>query len=205
EQLWVESGSLLQASENPSNGDRQTSTTYELNSSPTFYMVYPLEREKSHRVGGTMVMYAKSRQTWDRNNGTKLTDEVWTNANDADRAITRYAYDPGTGNRTKVWKPVQWANNPDPITNLQRTTYKYDSRQLFVSEEINELGFVYEYQYEYGTGTILKTIGPNAGTCASNPSTCPAGTTPREERTIRVDGLGRTIERWEPVSPQTGG
>jgi RHS repeat-associated protein len=75
---------------------------------------------------------------------------------------------------------------------------------LFVAREINERGHELEHVYEYGTGTKLKTIGPNAGSCASDPATCPAGTTPKEERTIRVDGLGRMIERWEPASAQVG-
>jgi RHS repeat-associated protein len=198
EQLWLEASSLLQASATASDGDRLTLRTYQVDTSATKYMAHPLDVERQHRLNATMVVYAKSRQTWDTSNGTQTTDEVWVDTDDTRRAITRFDYDTETGNRTKTWKPVQWAPNPNPLTNLNRTTFEYDARKLFVARETNELGHVFDYLYEYGTGTKLETLGPNAPPCAAvNPPTCPQGQPQKEDHRIRVDGLGRMIQRYE--------
>jgi len=180
------------------DGDRQTLTTSYLKTAGSQYFLRPETVERQQRVGGTWTTFAKSRQTWDSNNGAQVTDEVWVNANDADSAITRYDFDPSTGNRTKVWKAVQWAANPNPLTNLNRTTLSYDDRKLFVATEVNELGHQRDYVYEYGTGTKLETLGPNNPPCAAlNPPSCPQGYAAKETNRIRVDGLGRMIEQFE--------
>ena len=90
--------------------------------------------------------------------------EVWFDANDANRAITRFVYDLPTGNVLERWKPVQNA------ANTARAQFGYDDRKLFVATDINELGHQRDYFYEYGTGTKLRTDGPNARTCMTVPS-----------------------------------
>jgi len=95
----------------------------------------------------------------------------------------------------ETWKPEQNA------ASTTKTTYSYDARKLMVAGEVNEVGHSYDYAYEYGTGTRLRTDGPNVRSCVTGPL-CPLdGTHPLlEQRTIRVDGLGRPIERFETVS-----
>jgi YD repeat-containing protein len=69
---------------------------------------------------------------------------------------------------------------------------------------LNELGHHIDYTYEYGTGTKLETDGPNARTCTT---TCPASASiypVREQHKVRVDGLGREIERWDTTSNDGG-
>jgi RHS repeat-associated protein len=198
EQLWAQSGSLLQTGTTAADGDRQTLTTYYLKTAGSQYFLRPEDTTRQNRASGAMVTVAKSRRTWDANNGAQVTDEVWIDSNDANRAITRYDFDSSTGNRTKVWKPVQWAANPDPLTNLNRTTYSFDGRKLFVANEVNEVGHARDYTWEYGTGTKLETLGPNLPQCAVPvPNTCPQGAPLKEDHKIRVDGMGRLIERYE--------
>ena len=141
-----------------------------------------------------MTMFGKTAKTWDASHRVPLTDEVWFDANDANRAITRSAYDMTTGNVTQKWKPEQ---------NAAGTTFAaftYDARKLFVATEVNEAGHRFDYTYEYGTGTKLQTDGPNARSCTT---TCPPSDPihpVKEQDKIRVDGFGRPIERWDTFS-----
>ncbi len=67
--------------------------------------------------------------------------------------------------------------------------------------ETNELGHETFYEHEPGTGARLATLGPNRAGCAVGVSSvCPPGTRGLEEDRVRVDGLGRTIERFETFS-----
>src|SRR5262249_38332997 len=136
--------------------------------------------------------FAKSAQTWDASFRVPLTDEVWFDEVDANRAITRRVYDMSTGNVLQRFKPVQNA------ANTTSTTYTYDDRRMFVATEVNELDHLRSYPYEPGTGVLLSTVGPNIATCAS--TSCPSGTVSTEQHTIRLDGLGRMIERYETFS-----
>jgi RHS repeat-associated protein len=203
--LWVESNRLEQApGSNPVIADRQTVTTYQLDQGAAKYILRSLSTTQQHLVNSTMVTYAKSASTWDSTYGFKITDEVWVDAVDSNRSITRFDTDPFTGNVVFEWNPVQWAANPNPFTNLVRTSYSYDSRKLFIATETSPPptpsapSHVRNYVWEYGTGTRLQTLGPNVPSCAlSNPPTCPAGEPLKEDHRIRVDGLGRMIQRFE--------
>ena len=78
------------------------------------------------------------------------------------------------------------------------TTLLYDGDKRFVIGETNELGHEVAYEHERGTGARLATIGPNRAGCAIGVvSSCPPGTLDFEEHRVRLDGLGRTIERFE--------
>jgi RHS repeat-associated protein len=202
--MFQETGSLLQAGTVAGNGDRRTDREYFLYADPTNYRLVVLSETKLHQIAGSFTMFAKTAHKWedsvigDASYRVPYTDEVWVDSVFGNRAITRHAYDLTTGNVVKIWKPVQWAANENQFTNLNRTTLAYDARQLFPVTEVNELGHVRDYLYEYGTGTKLETLGPNVPTCAmANPHTCPAGAPLKETRRIRVDGLGRMIERFE--------
>jgi RHS repeat-associated protein len=192
--LWQETGSLLQAGTAPADGDRETATTFAVYADSSTYRVRPLTTIEQHRQDGAMKTYARSAKTWDGTRRVNLTDEVWFDGIDANRAITRFAYDMATGNLLERWKPVQ-----DQAKNGRKTTYTYDARRLFVATEVNELGHQRDFTYEYGTGVKLQTDGPNARTCTTS---CPTGATHpvKEQHEIRVDGLGRTIERWDTAS-----
>jgi RHS repeat-associated protein len=173
---------------------RLTSTTFALDADVTTYRLRPLVTTKSLEHNGTTLLYARSAQTWDPTFRVALTDQVWVDAVDAHRAITRRDYDMTTGNITQRTKPNQFA------ANTTNTTFAYDTRKLFVITERNELGHQFDYLYEYGTGTKLETDGPNTRTCTTH---CPAPAPifpVKEQHKIRVDGLGREIERWDTTS-----
>jgi hypothetical protein len=102
--LWQETASLLQSGTAAANGDRQTVSTFALNADGTTYRLRPLISTRQHRVGGTMTTFTKSAKTWDPTYRVPLTDEVWFDTNDANRAITRSEYDMATGNVTRQWK-----------------------------------------------------------------------------------------------------
>jgi len=191
--LWQETESRLQAGDTFAEDDRTTTSTFTIHADQATYRVRPLVMTRQQLKSGSLVAFAKSARTWDPSDRVPITDEVWFDTDDTHRAITRRVYDLLTGNVLEVWKPKQ------NEAGTHRTVFTYDTSKLFVASEINELGHVQDYTYEPGTGTKLSTTGPNAATCASN-STCSVGTLTREQHRIRVDGLGRTIERYETFS-----
>lgn len=157
---------------------------------------------KRHQVDGTMTVYAQSETHWDPLLLVPEYEDVWFDAtgdmtacaqNQDNCATTRRAFDMTTGNLIEVTKPAQYA------AGSASSIRTYDARKLFVATETNELGHQTEYAYEYGTGTKLRTSGPNVATCSLT-STCPPSTPTHEEHRIRVDGLGRMIERYETFS-----
>lgn len=195
--LWMDTETILQAAIALANGDRRTLGTFTLKSEPALYRLRSLTTTRAQRVAGVWVMYGKSAKTWDTELKFKLTDEVWFDSVDANRAITRYVYDPANGNLVERYKPVQNA------ANTTKTTYYYDNRKLYVATETNELGHVRRFAYDYGSGTKLVTTGPNLATCGGGcPANAPTGSVclPTEQYATKVDGLGRAIEQWATVS-----
>jgi RHS repeat-associated protein len=188
--LWQEDTTLLRASNANADGDREAKMTAELVADATSYFFRPTSVIKNHRVGGVMVTYAQSATTWDLSWRVPLTQETWVDGVAANRAIARTEYDMSTGNPTEQFKPNQFA------ASTTKTVLEYDARKLFPARVTNEAGHVVDAIYEYGTGTKLQTDGPNARTCVTS---CPPGPV-REQQRIKVDGLGRMIERWETVS-----
>ena len=187
--LWQETDTLLQSGTGVADGDRSTKTTFAVAADAAAYRVRPLVTSKAIRLGGIPTEYAKSASTWDASYRVALTSETWFDGNDANRAITTRAFDMATGNVTQV---------TDPRGNV--VTSEYDDRKLFVAAENQVFTHNLEFTWEYGTGTKLKTIGPQWAPCAlTNPITCTPGALQRDENTIRVDGLGRMIERYESV------
>ncbi|MBX3159707.1 MAG: hypothetical protein KF773_27300 [Deltaproteobacteria bacterium] len=192
-QVLVEGRSAVYAGATDGDGDRETLTTYDVAFNATTYLLHPADTIRNHRVGGAMTLYAKSRKTWDASHRVPVTDEVWFDAVDANRAIASTTYDMTTGNVLSHKKPKQNAAGTAATTNT------YDSRKLFATTVVNEVGHQFDYIYEYGTGVKLQTEGPNARGCVSN---CPEGATYplKEQHKIRIDGLGRSIEKWDTVS-----
>ncbi len=192
--LWAETTSLLQSGTSAADGDRQTLTRYVLYADGTTYRLRPFSSRRQHRVNGTMTTFAASSKGWDPTYRVPRTDNVWLDTNGANRAITRSEYDMATGNVTRRWKPMQ------NVANTTYTSFTYDPRKLFVATEINEVGHQFDYTYEYGTGTKLQTSGPNVRSCTT---TCPPAEAKypvKEQDKIRIDGLGRPIERWDTFS-----
>jgi RHS repeat-associated protein len=192
--LWHPRSSLVHAGGVADTApDRQTTTTeLVFRSDADFYRLRPLTTEKRVDNAGTMELYAKNAAEWDADLRVKLSETVWFDNNTS--AVTHYDYDMVTGNLKKRWKPEQFATN-------KFTEYTYDSRQLFIGTEVNELGHQFDYTYEYGTGTKLMTAGPNQRTCTTSPD-CPLDATHplKEQHKVVVDGFGRTIESWDTVS-----
>jgi RHS repeat-associated protein len=190
--MYVETASLLQSGTVSADGDRRTDTGYYLNSDAATFRLVTLTTTDFNRVSGVFTQYAKSEQKWTDNRYADTSYRVpyqsivWIDA--VTPAITFREFDLFTGNVTKIWKPVQWDTNPDPFLNLNRTTLTYDPRRLFVATEVNELSHQTNYLWEYGTGTKLETTGPKQG----------------EDHRIRVDGLGRMIQRFEAFNPGAG-
>lgn len=196
--LWQETDTLLQAGNSsslpapavltPAEGDRGTKMTFAVAAAADVYRVRPLVTTRSIRVAGTAIDSGKSATTWDASFRVPLTEETWFNSDDSKRAITTSAFDMDTGNAVSVTDPRGYVVTSD-----------YDSRKLFVAAENQVYTKNLEFVWEYGTGTKLKTIGPQWAPCAlTMPITCTAGLQ-RDENTVRVDGLGRMIERFESV------
>jgi RHS repeat-associated protein len=200
QELWVESSSLVQAS---GERDRRTLMTYYLKSGSEQFILRPQDTSEQELANGVWTTYGQTRQTWSTT-GAQETDEVWVDGDDRHRAITRYDVDKLTGNRTSVWKPVQWAENPNTLTNLKRAVSKYDERKLFVQYDINELGHTLAYKYEYGTGTKLETRGPNVPPCVAS-NNCAAGAQTEQIERIRVDGMARILERYSTFAEPGAG
>ncbi len=192
EMLWTSSRSLLKSAIADANGDRETLSTFTLAATPTTYELRPYETTRNHRLGA-MALFGKSRSTWNAST-RELTEETWVDSVDANRTVARSVLDT-TGNVIEQWKPVQNA------AGTTFTQYIYDSRKLFAASETNELTHLREFTWEYGTGTKLMTDGPNVRGCITGPG-CPSDATHplKEQNKIRIDGLGRTIERSESFS-----
>jgi RHS repeat-associated protein len=170
-------------------------STFALDADGSTYRLRPLMSTRQSRVLGTMSTFGKAAKTWDATYRVPLTDEVWVDDVDANRSIARSVYDMTTGNVTQHWKPKQ------NVAGTTSTTLTYDDRKLFVTTEINEVGHQRDYLYEYGTGTKLQTDGPNQRACVTGPGCQLNATHPlKEQRKIRVDGIGRPIENWQTLS-----
>ncbi len=175
------------------DGDLVVDTEYVLASDATNYRLLTFIETNSTMQGSTKVAFAKTTHTFDSMKKVTETDNVWLDAAGQNQASTRRVFDMSTGNVLEHWKPVQNA------ANTRRTVYTYDARKLFPIAELDEGGNELDYAYEYGTGTKLDTVGPNMATCTAT-GNCPAGSLTKQEQRIRVDGLGRTIERWDTFS-----
>ena len=210
--LWKETGAILQTGANAGasydylnpqavTGDRVTASAYLFVADAAAYRLLPQQVTKSVQ-GDANPFYAKVKHTFDSTNTVALTDEVWVDFVDAHRSITTRTYDMQTGNVLTRRKPAQdpgaWQSQHSGAV----TSYTYDARKLFVTTETSEpdLGgtsLVRNFNYEYGTGTKLETTGPNFLPCHYYVQGCPTGVVGAEDHRIRVDGLGRTIERHE--------
>ncbi|MFN0246110.1 MAG: toxin TcdB middle/N-terminal domain-containing protein [Kofleriaceae bacterium] len=197
--LWQEDTTLLRASNANADGDREAKMTATLVANATQYFFRPLGVIKNHRVSGVMVTYAQSATTWDPTWRVPLTKETWIDGVAANRSIARTEYDMATGNPTEQFKPNQNA------ASTTKTVLEYDARKLFPTKVTNEAGHVVDTIYEYGTGTKLQTDGPNTRTCVVGQPNCPADALhpPREQHRIKIDGLGRMLERWTTVGDET--
>jgi RHS repeat-associated protein len=194
----------LQTGANPVDGDRETDLSPFLYAKASAYRLQTLSATKSQQQAGSLVMFAKTAHTFDATASVPVTDEVWVDSVDAHRLITKRQIDPATGNVLQRWKPNQ---NPDSGGNGNATSYTYDARKLFVVTELSEpaglsnLRQERDYSWEYGTGTRLETIGPNSAPCSTSALGCPTfgstQETSKEDHRIRIDGIGRTIERDE--------
>lgn len=198
-QLWVEVGTKLQsgASVADADGDRTTTRALKLLADETTYRLRLLETTQAERVAGAPSVFAKTAAKWDATYRMQLTDEEWFDTDGSNRAVSRSEYDSLTGNLINQWKPNQ--NN----AGTTYTHYVYDSRQLFPASETNELGHLREFTWEYGTGTKLETNGPNVRGCVQGQPGCVFGDALfplKEQNKIRVDGVGRMVERFESFS-----
>ncbi len=194
--VWVDTETMLQAGTALENGDRRTTSTFAFSSDTTQHRLRPLTTTREQRVGGAWTMFGKTAKTWDASLAELRTEEVWFDADDGHRAITRFQYDM-TGNVIERWKPLQ---NEASST---RTVFDYDARKLFAITETNELGHVRNHVFEYGTGTKVITSGPNTSGCGGVcPPNAPPGSIclPAEQSEIKIDGFGRPLEEWITVS-----
>ena len=196
--LWTETSTRMSsiyeaaAPYNPQNGDRVVDTSYVVAADATDYRLLPSSETHSVITAGTPVAFSKVAHTFDANNLVATSDDVWLASDGSAHAITDRVYDMTTGNVLQTRRPNQHASGP-------YATLTYDARKLFPATAVNELGHKVDFKYEYGTGTKLETLGPNTATCVAA-NNCPAGSVPRQDQRIRIDGIGRTIETYTTVS-----
>lgn len=190
--MWVQTTSRTKHALANADNDRVSTQTYFLAANASTYRLRSDTSTSQVQLAGTLVTYAKSRTTWDPAApayARKVTDEVWVDNVDANRSITRYNYEDTTGNLREVTSPRGFI-----------TGYEYDARKLFVAF-VNTPIFPHdvEYDYEYGTGKLLETRGPNVDSCVFSQN-CTPGLLTRDASKVVVDGLGRTLERWASVN-----
>jgi RHS repeat-associated protein len=202
--MWVMRATTLRTGVQAADGDRRTETDTTFVASDSMYRVRDTAVRRYVQEGATQRLIARTASIWDANLLVPVTNHTWVDGDDSHRTISRMEYDLQTGNLVRQWRPEQWAANPDPSSNLDYTSLEYDSRKLFVVRENGpppspgQPRQGRDYVYEYGTGAKLETLGPNVPPCAAAvPATCPAGQPLRETHRVRVDALGRAIERWE--------
>jgi RHS repeat-associated protein len=190
--IWVGMNTHLQAGLDPADGSRHTYSAFTYYADPGFYRLRPLMTDKLVRNGDSFTVFERTKTTWDSQYRVKMSEEVFFDENRS--AVTHYDYDFTTGNVTKRWKPKQYATD-------QATTYTYDTRQMFITSEVNELGHRVDTTYDYGTGTKILTEGPNQRTCVTGTG-CPldASHPLKQQSKVVIDAAGRTLERWETVS-----
>ncbi len=202
ELLWQATSGRLQASASPGDGDRVSSTTFALHSDASSYRLRPRRTIRQQQAAGSLTTFAQSETVWDPTFRVPENVDVWSSqpeipctaaATEEHCARTHSVFDMDTGNVLQVFKPEQWSAG-----GVKKTALAYDVRNLFVATSVNEAGHQRDYQYEYGTGTKVRTSGPNVATCSLQvPISCPPNTPFKEDHRIRVDGLGRMIERFE--------
>ena len=201
--MWITTRTLIQPGTTTADGDRRSSSAVNVYapSGTLNFRVRPTAKIVEVQMAGAWTIFGKSALTWDSALLTLLTDEIWVDAIDANRSITEHTYESTTGNALSRRKPNQTASSGASMT------YDYDSRKLFVATDHFEPAGYYnlsqriDYIYEYGTGIKLETRGPNIASCSGPPPyntpTCPTNMSFMEDTRVQVDGLGRTIDRWE--------
>lgn len=211
--MFVNAGTILSAGDgtNPSSY-RATSTTYELDGNQTTYRLRGITTTHTAVEGGSSTVFGKSRTKWDDSNRVPEETQTWFSNPESDDcqvssascAVDKRIYDLTTGNLIEHRKPVQ--NSAGVAGEL----FSYDSRKLFVATDLKEAAgypltcdpsepdcrrMRFDYEYDYGTGATLKTIGPNARTCTTN---CPNDPShpPKQETVTDIDAMGRPIRQW---------
>lgn len=189
---WLESATRREGMDDLA---RESVFTHHIHSpDPDTYRIREVSRidEVIDLITGVGVQYSGMSHQWDPTYAVPLTDEPYYPAASTGAPVRR-AYDMRTGNLQKTWKPNQNIAGTAASQNL------YDDRELFVAQEINELGMSRGYRYEYGTGAILETSGPNAPDCAAT-ATCRSDQEVSQRELTRVDGLGRVLTKSQTVS-----
>jgi hypothetical protein len=144
--MYQQTSSLLQKGTAATNGDRRADTQYYLYADGTNYRLVTISDTKLHQVSGAFTTYGKTEYKWedsalgDTSYRVPYSTAVWIDNNFANRIETARQYELTTGNLKKIWKPVQWAANQNRSTNLARTEYLYDARQLFAAQEVVSRG-----------------------------------------------------------------
>jgi RHS repeat-associated protein len=191
--LWVEADETLQAGIAWGVGDRKTTSTFVLHANADVYRLRPELTESQVQEAGGLTTYRKSRQVWDPAFDFRVLSatETWLDATTT--ATVKFEYYQDTGNLKRRIRPTNGASGIG-------TLYTYDAKQLFVATTTPELGgsHAVDTVYDYGTGALLSTKGPNVRTCTAS-CTGPV----KEEKNTYVDGLGRP-RRLEETQTESG-
>ena len=191
--MYVESVHVLQAGESPADGDRSTTTSYALDADGSTYRLRDTDVLSQVQTAGALTTFAHTRKDYDPAWLVALHTTEWVDAVDADAAVTEHQYDMATGNVTAKREPEQYAARG------AFTMYTYDAKKLFVIRTDDPLQHhTIQTVNDYGTGALLRTIGPNY--CSGF---CQVGTQAQEKRTD-VDGLGRPIAEWVATDSTPG-
>jgi YD repeat-containing protein len=190
--LYVESEHTKQDSETFNDGDRTTKTTYALDADGTTYRLRDTDAVSQVQTAGALVTSARVHKQYDSLWKVAQLTTNWFDATHS--AASERTYDMTTGNVTMTREPEQYAANKAAYTE-----YKYDSKALFVAITNDALKHKVSTVYDYGTGALLRTIGPNYTNCTGICST------QSEEKRTDVDGLGRPIATYVATDSSTPG
>ncbi len=194
-EMWMATNSTMQGAASLGNssfvdGDRQTASTFTYVSNSLTYRMRPTGSVSSLKVAGVLVPFAKSQTDWDTFLNLPLKQRTFFSDSPTDFAESRTEYN-ALGQVTKQFKPLF-----SGVGSTVFTEYIYDAPwSLFPAATINELGHQIDQDYDYGTGAVIATRGPNVRTC---PSSCTGPL--KEEHNTKVDGIGRPLESWVTLS-----
>lgn len=135
-------------------------------------------------TGAWTGMISHTQHLYDAVGRTENETRVWQNA--SVYGATVRTFDPATGNLLTVQKPKQ-------VGTSAKTTYTYDTHELYTASTTNELGHVVFAEHDVATGALKRSLGPNIIGGAL------------EETSHTLDGLGRVIETRTTLEGAFGG
>ena len=168
--LHVQTGEQHSSHSTSNDGDWTNGFSYEIHCDTTNYRVNLFGEATTVRTPEGKFFRRIIRHRYD--DAGLVEERTQVNHETGYATLSEYTYD-ATGQVRTIKKPNQVKAGSDAATSLE-----YDPYSLFVTATTNELGHVVNQEWDYGTGQVVRTTGPN----------------PSEEAISEIDGFGRVTE-----------